>query len=424
MGNDNMFCSRNWDDDIKSFPSPIEFITKPLDDSVPPGYVSFSDSVFIDGMLVQMEDTDRILLSGKNGEQRTYQPYPYLWLHTIDEYIVWYCSLAGRYEAQQKSEEWHYFTFPSVLANTFENQSSEEITSRKNLNMPAIKKHIISIAETGKISDTATHKTEKLGAGGYLNYVFRELSVRKNATTVRGSIAFDGLKYSVVETNSDPDLPPSEVQEPIPSFTIVDYYMYELLTGISLSIEISAILLEMEQKLNNQDLLKEAFSVFCKEALPLIVQSKWVFTRNSVARLFFLQIYWDELARKYRWNGHGISDSNKKWRIHKALSHCSILKIQPSLSDYPDDKIQLSLKHLHDLIYEMKEPINFSQCVNTTSRRIAIFCNPKHEYVSKYIIELEHYSSGNKKSTLKPHERDIFKMVHTEVGKALKRLPV
>ena len=220
MGNDNMFLSRNWDVDIESIPSPIEFITKPLDDSVHPGYVSFSDSIFIDGMLVQMEDADRILLSGKNGEQRTYQPYPYLWLHTIDEYIVWYCSLAEKYEAQQESIEWHYFTFPSVLANTFENQGSEEITSRKNLNIPAIKKHIISIAETGKISDTVTHKTEKLGAGGYLNYVFRELSVRKDAKNVRSSIDYDGLKYSVVEKNSDPDLPSSEVQEPIPSYMV------------------------------------------------------------------------------------------------------------------------------------------------------------------------------------------------------------
>lgn len=148
------------------------------------------------------------------------QPYPYLWLHTIDEYIVWYCSLAEKYEAQQESIEWHYFTFPSVLANTFENQGSEEITSRKNLNIPAIKKHIISIAETGKISDTVTHKTEKLGAGGYLNYVFRELSVRKDAKNVRSSIDYDGLKYSVVEKNSDPDLPSSEVQEPIPSYMV------------------------------------------------------------------------------------------------------------------------------------------------------------------------------------------------------------
>ena len=53
MGNDNMFCSRNWDDDIERIPSPIEAFMDIGDVSVSHLPVNSLNQLIVDGMMVQ-----------------------------------------------------------------------------------------------------------------------------------------------------------------------------------------------------------------------------------------------------------------------------------------------------------------------------------------------------------------------------------
>lgn len=419
MGNDNMVRSRNWDDDIERILSPAETFMDIGDVSVSHLPGNSLNHLIIDGMMVQSEGTDRILLSKKGSKARAYQPHPHLWLGTIDEYIECYFRLAERLEKIPGFDKWHVFIFPSSLEIKFKNQTKERIAARKNLNITAIKKNLIPI---GKYAEYG-YKTRKLGAGAYLNYIFRVLSIRKDAKDVHTSLEYDGLKICLDAYGRESGLSPEQIDKIIPTFTIIDYFAHEMYTGISLSIEITAILLELEEKLQDQKLWEEAFSVFCEKALPRIVQSRYIFTRISVARLFFLQVFWDEMVWMYRWHGHRFleSDFDKIRTFRKALSHCDILNIQPENIKCPDDEIKCSMDHIQDLLYEMKEPINLFQCINTPSRRIAIFCNPQHKYVSEFINELERLSSGNDISELPSKNMEKFRKVHTEVRKALKR---
>ena len=419
MGNDNMFCSRNWDDDIERIPSPIEAFMDIGDVSVSHLPVNSLNQLIVDGMMVQSEGTDRILLSKKDSKVRAYQPHPHLWLGTIDEYIEYYFRLAARLEKVPDFDEWYLFTFPSTLESKFNNQTKERIAARKNLNITEIKKNLIPVVKYAE----HRYKTRKLGAGAYLNYIFRVLSIRKDAKDVHTSLEYDGLKICLDAYGRESGLSPEQIDKIIPTFTIIDYFAHEMYTGISLSIEITAILLELEEKLQDHKLWEEAFSVFCEKALPRIVQSQYIFTRIAVARLFFLQVFWDEMVRTYRWHGHRFleSDFDKIRTFRKALSHCDILNIQPDNITCPDDEIKRSMNHIQDLLYEMKEPINLFQCINTPSRRIAIFCNPQHKYVPEFINELERLSSGNDISELPAKNMNMFRKVHTEVRKALKR---
>lgn len=419
MGNDNMFCSLNWDDDIERIPSPIEAFMDIGDESVSHLPVNSFNQLIVDGMMVQSEGTDRILLSKKDSKARAYQPHPRLWLGTIDEYIEYYFELAERLEALQDFDKWYVFAFPSPLEEKYLNQFKERVRARKNLNIHKIRENLICI------DGSAGHryKTKRLGAGAYLNYIFRVLSIRKDAKDVHTSLEYDGLKICLDAYGRESGLSPDQIDKIIPTFTIIDYYAHEILTGISLSIEITAILLELEEKLQNKDLWKEAFSVFCEKALTRIVQSRYIFTRIAVARLFFLQVFWDEMVWTYRWHGHRFweSDFDKIRTFRKALSHCDILNILPDVIKCPDDEIKYSMNYIQELLYEMKEPINLFQCINTPSRRIAIFCNPQHKYVPEFINELERLSSGNDISELPAKNMDMFRKAHTEVRKALKR---
>lgn len=220
MGNDNMFCSRNWDDDIERIPSPIEAFMDIGDVSVSHLPVNSLNQLIVDGMMVQSEGTDRILLSKKDSKVRAYQPHPHLWLGTIDEYIEYYFRLAARLEKVPDFDEWYLFTFPSTLEAKFNNQTKERIAARKNLNITEIKKNLIPVVKYAE----HRYKTRKLGAGAYLNYIFRVLSIRKDAKDVHTSLEYDGLKICLDAYGRESGLSPEQIDKIIPTFTIIDYF--------------------------------------------------------------------------------------------------------------------------------------------------------------------------------------------------------
>lgn len=83
----------------------------------------------------------------------------------------------------------------------------------------------------------------------------------------------------------------------IPDFKPEDYIAYELMTGLSLSVEITAILLEIDQEI--RDL---AFYYFYKHALTDLVRTPFPYARATAARNFFLQVNLEWTKAKYEWS--------------------------------------------------------------------------------------------------------------------------
>lgn len=184
--------------------------------------------------------------------------------------------------------------------------------------------------------------------------------------------------------------------------------------------------MEVEKKLPDKNLWKKAFDDFCKMALPQIVKSDMLFTRNSVARCFFQQIYLEQVICMYEWNGKEkynwqLEDCWKK-QISRALSHGEILRTLPYQPAVPDDQIEDSMAHLWDLLSAMETPVNLAKYIKKPTHGLAVFCNPKHEYVSRFLEELGNLSAGNATRVLKPRERKKFEMVHQAVKEAIQKI--
>lgn len=81
----------------------------------------------------------------------------------------------------------------------------------------------------------------------------------------------------------------------IPAFKPEDYIAYELMTGLSLSVEITAVLLEIDQEIRDF-----AFYWFCEYALEDLVRIPFLYARATAARNFFLQVNLDWTKAKYQ----------------------------------------------------------------------------------------------------------------------------
>lgn len=114
----------------------------------------------------------------------------------------------------------------------------------------------------------------------------------------------------------------------IPDFRPEDYIAYELMTGLSLSVEITAILLEIDQEI--RDL---ALYYFCEYAIMELVRIPFPYARSTAARNYFLQINLDWNKAKYEWF-HILSPDTTKQIIED-----SAIKALPYILD-------LSQKHL------------------------------------------------------------------------------
>ena len=113
----------------------------------------------------------------------------------------------------------------------------------------------------------------------------------------------------------------------IPKFKTEDYIAYELMTGLSLSVEITAILLEIDQEI--RDL---AFHYFCEYALADLVRIPFPYARSAAARNFFLQVNLDWSREKYKWSPASSRELTKqiiKSAALGALAHIQTLSSSP-----------------------------------------------------------------------------------------------
>lgn len=412
MAAENPILNFCWEDDIWNIPTPSQAIVNTIptlirEDGLVGGYVQ--DAY----VLIQADPADIITVSDGEGNRKEYHAHSYTWLNTVDTYVDQYCHLEQLLEAKQETLEWIEFTLPETILSQYKKQVKERKRVRKELGVNT--EYLVRVGKNAKQKayvDNNQYHTPKLGAGLYLNRFCRNLCTHANAVKERLSLQFDGLKFSSAE---NPNL--------IPNFSLIEYNWHEFMTGISLSIEIAAILLEVEEKLPNEDLWKKAFVEFCKVVLPSVVKSRMFFTRNAVARSFFQQIYLEQIINLYEWSGKEKYNWHSKnyWEgmTARAQYHSGVLKTLPYQPDIPDEQIEDTMVYLWNLLSAMETPINFAQYIKKPTHGLVVFCNPKHEYVSHFLEELNHLSTGSETRVLKPKERKKFEMVHKAVKEVM-----
>jgi len=353
--------------------------------------------------------------------RKNYHMHPMMWLNTVDKYVNQYCRLYELLYDKQKEVEWIEVAIHETVQEKLLKQKKEVKRKRKTLE---VNTSYVRYVRPNALSDTGggRYKIPKHGAPLYLNCLYRDISTPSNATQKKLELTYDGKKY--IEGDW------------IPNFSLTDYYWHEAITGISLSIEITAILLEVQNKLPDVALWERAFSDFCKKALPTIAKSRMYFTRNAIARSFFQQIYLEQTIRSYEWEDDekewksfccDWEEDDRKWKayhgweslIRRAMIPCSLLKSYPYEPDVPETELEQSLTHLWELLKSAERPIDFAGYIENPTHGLAMFCNPAHENVSRFLNELGMGVDIGETEGIKPRERRLFTKIHQAVKMAM-----
>lgn len=381
---------------------------KDIQNNLPDRFVAYSEETEIlfrlpknpmiaSSLFVQADPEDNFEFYDDIAGKRTYRVTKELWRYTLDTYLFHYYQVA-----QQRDEGSDFKLFlEDKLYSAYDNYIANSDNSKKRFYVDI--DYFKLVAEG---SEQSYFMTPKFTAATYLNILFRTLFCRANSHNQQKTVYYDGL---LVRNTAARAL--------LPKFSIEDYIEHEYQTGISLSIEITAVLLEFSE----ERIMEKAFDVFAEKILPQIVKSPLIYTRNAVARSFFQQILMELEIQRYRWseikNSLQFSDSEWEDVIKRAMMHCNVLSSPVYTISIPREQQQRTLEYLHGLFAKLKKPVNLVKYVESPIYGLAAFCVPDHPNVN-YFLEKLNYASKNESFVIprcKSSKDKLFTKVHQSV---------
>lgn len=230
------------------------------------------------------------------GDEEYTRMHPLRWQWTIDAVLAEYMYLVTQ------SKEMQAIEVPLEIQNARANYARlpVEDKKKKKLRIPYEKLRMIG---KGNINCWLPKYTGK----AMLNLWCHDLCLDRRGTDIKTEIFFDGVRYVSGEgkvykkekasgkekvTSDDLTRPEVEAKQKwspkgdILAFTLSDYIFHELATGISLSIEITAALMELHPSIRGA-----ALEAFFEKGLAEVTRSKLIYTRIAVARSFFHQLH-------------------------------------------------------------------------------------------------------------------------------------
>lgn len=218
------------------------------------------------------------------GDEEYTRMHSLRWQWTIDAVLAEYMYLV-RHSTQKKAIQ-----LPTEIQNARENYLRIDTQERKKLRIP-----VECLKMIGRGKNATACLLPKYTGIAQLNLLCHDLCLDKRATKKKTEIFYDGVRYVAGKGNPSSDdllAPEYKAMEnqskdhPFPSFTLSDYIFHELATGISLSIEITAALMELDPRLRDA-----ALEAFFEKGLDEVTRSKFIYTRIAVARSFFHQLH-------------------------------------------------------------------------------------------------------------------------------------
>lgn len=324
-----------------------------------------------------------------------------LWRFTTDTYLFHYYQVA-----RQRDEDADFKLFlEDKLYGAYDNYIANSDNSKKRF---YVDMDYFKLVTEG--SEQSYFKTPKFTVATYLNILFRTLFCRANSYNQQKTVYYDGLLVRNTEARAL-----------LPKFSIEDYIEHEYQTGISMSIEITAVLLEFQDK----GLALKALDVFADNLLPRIVKSPLIFTRNAVARSFFQQVLMELEIQRYRWSENEVSPqfSDSEWNavIERAMMHGSVLTAPIYTIPIHKSQQQETLEHLKGLLSALKKPVNIVEYVENPIYGLAAFCVPKHPNVDYFLKKLKKASKDEpfEIPRCQGSKHDLFAKVHQTVLHAI-----
>jgi len=365
-----------------------------------------------DYMLVQRNPNDYIEL--ENGTEKTViNVHANAWKYTIDRYLNQYIHLRNLQDMYLGKLGYAKISFPNNVMEKYLNNRRASKSRKKELFLELT--DFERLDKDGEASKNS-YLFPKLGIAACLNLFCQSLGTRPNATAEILTPRHDGICFEM-----------ENVDNFVPAFGIEDYYFHECFTGISLSIEITSILLEVSQKEPDKVLWSNVFDAFCKKALPTIVSSSSLFTRNTVARLFFEQILLELTVNSYQWTDSTKPswEDKKYWNelIDRASFHLKKLENIPPCYDVEKGQIDSELAYIKALLSEMKFPVDLVSYSNNPTHGLVAFCNEKHKYVADFVKELTNLVVGGETrigNRYRAETDTVFQMVHRKTKEAIR----
>lgn len=407
----------DWEKDIQSAFEPPSYTvqprpvnpTDPKDDRYwPVGGDSFR--------LVQADPDDILHLSDQVLGERHYHVNKMIWMNTVDRYLFQYMLLAQRQNGYKEI----LLELPDVLQRKYNNyfDTSE---SRKKPIPPFIQlqKPDNKDSENGSAIRCVV---PIFAQSAYQNLICRWLWSQSNSVDQQSSMYYDGI---IMRLEGDGK---NSVIDFVPKFSLMDYIQHEMLTGISLSIEMTAILLEIE----DDDLKELALEAFCtkpmdsfeRTPLDICARSPLLFTRNTVARNYFQQIILETATQKYEWKK--TANRNILLRedtVKRAAKHVEILIPRINWEDVPDNQIQEAIDQIYKMLSQVTIPVNLPAYVMKPKHGLAVFCHPNHKNIEFFLQELA--EKDRNRITSIPRWRTKahkwFKKVHSSVKSAINK---
>ena len=240
---------------------------------------------------------DTLTIKHGEGDEKTYRMYSTAWMRSLDYLLYRYLILVlhdTKYSEEIKvpvevREEYNHY---------LKDRSKDRRKKDHDFVLPDYYRELDEI-DTRSGDETTGYeyfKTTSPVAPAILNVFCHGLFPQANSVQVRGDPHRNAKLYELdgYENGVIPDFKPE------------DYIAYELMTGLSLSIEIMAIVLEMNM---DQELRNLVLQYFFDYEIHSVVRLPFPYARASAARNYFLQIQMCYHKNPYQWSAEPQNDS-------------------------------------------------------------------------------------------------------------------
>ena len=257
-------CQYNWEQDIKNALPPPSVSYDPAEYTPEELNRSFNYKLGQPYCLVTADPNDSIILMNDLGMTTEYPAHCNVWQNTIDHYLCEYYMLSRKKYGESVVSCILTDKMQEKLRNYIDAASDRQKSLPQNI-------HLGNRRELNQ--DSTCFLLPAFAPAEYRNQFYRWIDTFAKAPKRVSSIEYDGLPF--VRSGCKTAFP----------FTIIDYIEHEYQTGVSLSIEVTAILLEIKPV--HRD---EVLDAFVQNAMPAIIRCPYLFTRNTVARQYIQQI--------------------------------------------------------------------------------------------------------------------------------------
>lgn len=353
--------------------------------------------------LFEREEADKLQLKDKQGLGRPVRVNIYDWRRSLDRYLYQYFLLINLKSENQMKSDWAINGLPGHIVTKLDNFKEAKARGRS-------RKLPVTLDLLEDAAADLGYRIPRYFRAWYLNQLCRGLAIDSTATTSLLAPQQDGVVYW------------KGIEGEYPRFEIEDYWLHEKTTGISLSIEIAAVFLEVRKKHEDDALWDKAFETFIRKALPTIIRSPLFFTRNTVARRFFQQILMEQSIPTDQCNQTAICDWQDEtyWNelIERATSYLNVLTPNPDVYNVPLSQVDEAISHIQKLLASVVEPVNMPAYVNNPKRGLAPFCDTRHAKVSYFTDRLN--DSKNDSIRMKGNSQlTVFARIRKAVKEAI-----